>query len=180
MIPVEYLWISLILAFGVIGAVRGLYKELGTSAVLMLSVFALWVGWDKAWKTIVSLFRWGPFKDICVEQIRAIYFSLSILFVAFIAYEGIVLLFPARLKGIFKNIFGFFGGLLNGYLVIGTVWNVAADAKYCWPDVTVVQPPFSHFHNTIVQYLPVSIMDSFSPLPFLFVGMLLLLAIIFT
>jgi hypothetical protein len=43
----------------------------------------------------------------------------------------------------------------------------------------VVTPPFSSFHDTIIQYLPVTLMNDVSPLPFLVVGMLLLLAVVF-
>jgi hypothetical protein len=98
--------------------------------------------------------------------------------VAFIAYEGIVLIFPIKLKGIISNIFGFFAGLLNGYLIAGTIWNVLAQARYFWPKITIVTVPFSDLHNTIIQFLPVSLMQDFSPFPMLLLGMLLLLAII--
>jgi hypothetical protein len=70
-------------------------------------------------------------------------------------------------------------GLLNGYLVVGTVWDVTAHANYFRPQITIVSNPFSDFHNTIIQYLPVTLMNEYSPWPMLLLGMLLLLAIIF-
>ncbi len=179
MIPVEYFWITLILTFGVIGAVRGVAKELGTAAVLALTLFALWFGWDQAGGMIVDLVQNGPFESLAAAQIEALYYTTAILIVAFIAYEGIVLQFPLKLKGILSNMFGFIIGLLNGYLVAGTVWDTTAHAKYYWPTIKVVVPPFSELHNTIIQYLPVSLMNDFSPFLMLLLGMLLLLAIIF-
>lgn len=179
MISVEYCWLILILIFSVIGAARGLGKELGTAAIVSLSLFALWLGWDQAGQMIVSLIQKGPLNDFRPEEIKALYYSITICFIAFISYEGITLLFPIKLKGILKNIFGFLGGLLNGYLIVGTIWDVTAQAGYFLPQIKLVQPPFSEFHNAVIQYLPVSLMEDFSPIPMLLLGMLLLLAIIF-
>lgn len=179
MIPIEYFWGTLILTVGVVGAVRGVAKELGTGAVLALTLFALWFGWDQAGKLLVELVQQGPFNDLTAAQVESLYYTWSILIVAFIAYEGIVLQFPLKLKGILSNIFGYMIGLLNGYLVVGTIWNVTDLAKYYWPTIRIVTPPFSDLNETIIQWLPVSIMNEFSPFPMLLLGMLLLLAIIF-
>ena len=179
MIPIEYYWGTLILTVGVVGAVRGVAKELGTGAVLALTLFALWFGWDQAGKFLVELVQQGPFEDLTAAQVQALYYTWAILIVAFIAYEGIVLQFPLKLKGILSNIFGYMIGLLNGYLVVGTIWNVTDLAKYYWPALKIVTPPFSDLNETILQWLPVSIMNEFSPFPMLLLGMLLLLAIIF-
>lgn len=179
MIPIEYFWVILIFTFGIIGSVRGVAKELGTAAVLALTLFALWFGWDQAGDFVVGLVQRGPFSDLTKAEIEALYYAVAISIVAFIAYEGIVLRFPIKLKGILSNVFGFIVGLLNGYLVVGTTWDVLAHAKYFWPHVKVVSAPFSDFHNTVIQYLPVTLMNDFSPWPMLLLGMLLLLAVIF-
>jgi hypothetical protein len=179
MIPIEYFWMTLIFTFGIIGAVRGVAKELGTGAVLALTLFALWFGWEQAGDLVVQLVQRGPFEGFTAAQVEALYYTGAILLVAFIAYEGIVLRFPIALKGILNNIFGYLIGLLNGYLVVGTVWGVSAHAKYYWPHIKIVSGPFSDFHNTVIQYLPVTLMNDFSPFPMLILGMLLLLAIIF-
>ncbi len=179
MIPVEYFWFTLIFVFGVIGAVRGVAKELGTGAVLALTLFALWFGWDLAGDALVSLVQSSPFGELTAAQIEALYYTTAILIVAFIAYEGIVLRFPLKLKGILNNIFGYIIGLLNGYLVVGTIWNVTDLAEYYWPTLEIVTSPFSKLNDAIIPFLPVSLMNDFSPFPMLLLGMLLLLAIIF-
>jgi uncharacterized membrane protein required for colicin V production len=179
MIPVEYFWITIIFIFGVIGAVRGLHKELGVTAIVAISLFVMYFGWAMAAKFITSLVQRGPLKNLTLTEIEALYYTVGVLFVAFIAYEGVVLMFPSKLKGFLQNMFGFFGGLLNGYLIAGTIWNVMADAKYFCPQVCLVTYPYSDFHNTVVKLLPVSLMTNFSPWPMLLLGFLLLLAIIF-
>ena len=47
MIPVEYMWFVALLAFCAIGAARGMAKELGTAAILMISLFTLNIIWTK-------------------------------------------------------------------------------------------------------------------------------------
>ncbi|MFC2030411.1 hypothetical protein ACFLWA_06750 [Chloroflexota bacterium] len=206
MIPVEVLWFALILAFACVGMVRGLAKELGTAAILMLTLFTLFVVWDEV---IARVFgyepAYGSLAPMAVTMtsylgasnllgvvagavykgesswIMAVYYGVTILFVGFIAYEGVVLAFPIKeMKGMVKGFFGFFGGLLNGYLIAGTLWNVVANADYFYPAVTLVSPPMSSFHQAAVELLPVSLMASTNPFVMLIPGMLLLLAIILT
>lgn len=176
MIPVEYFWGVLVIVFGIIGSIRGLSKELGSSALLLLSLFLLYVGWIQFGTNIVSLIPGGGFWSQ-PDIVRAIFFTVSILFVAYIAYQGYVLQFPVTSNGLVGSAFGFLGGLFNGYLVVGTIWNVTALARYYYPQVTVVSAPLSEFHQMIVEYLPVSLMHNSSPFIILVLGMVLLLAI---
>ena len=206
MIPIEYLWIALVIALAFIGMVRGLAKELGSAAILMLTLFTLFVVWDEV---VSRVFGYAPAYGHLTPAatmmtsyvgasslpnmmagavysgesswVMAVYYSVTILFVGLIAYEGVVLAFPiTEMKGLVKGFFGFFGGLLNGYLIVGTIWNVVANADYFYPAMTVVSPPMSSFHEAAVQYLPVSLMANASPFVMLIPGMLLLLAIILT
>jgi uncharacterized membrane protein required for colicin V production len=179
MIPVEFFWIMLIVMFGIIGSARGLRKELGATAILLLSLFAAFVGEQQILSKVSPALQDGPLGDWPEGTLAAIYYSVLIIFVAFISYEGIVLAFPVKeLKGLSKAAFGFFGGLLNGYFIIGTVWNAIARADYFRPKLTLVAEPLSALHGTLVEFLPISLMDSFSPYIMLVLGMILLLAIV--
>lgn len=180
MIPVEYFWTALILVFMIIGMVRGLWKELGVTTVLLLSLFVLKFGWEQIGSKIVGALP-GQFTQ---ETTMALYYSASILFVAFISYEGITLKFPIKeMKGISKAIFGLPGGLLNGYLIVGTIWDVVNQASYLGLKVpqgttgqtVAITTYLTQLHNTIVQYLPVTFMNEYV---MLVLGMILLLAII--
>jgi uncharacterized membrane protein required for colicin V production len=183
MIPVEYFWGILFIFFGIIGATRGLWKELGTSTILLLSLFALQFGWKLGGETVVSLAQKLPLGNAPVETVRALYFGISILFVAFIGYEGVVLEFPMKkLKGILKGILGFFGGLLNGYLVVGTIWDVVDNANYFGLEVMVnnISTPISRLltstYNDLAALLPLTLIGNEAV--FLVLGMILLLAIV--
>ena len=180
MIPVEYLWIALIIVFGVTGIVRGLWKELGVTTVLMLSLFVLTFGWKQIGSKIVDVFPGNTPAD----TIMAIYYIVPIIFVAFIAYEGVSLEFPIReMKGLVKAMLGLPGGLLNGFLIVGTIWYAVSYADYFDLKVPMgssgatvaISDSLTSLHGTLVHYLPVSFINEYV---LLLVGMILLVAII--
>ena len=180
MIPVEFLWLALIIVFGVTGMVRGLWKELGVTTVMLLSLFVLIFGWKQVGSRIVAAIP----VETSTTTIMALYFIIPVIFISFIAYEGISLEFPMRdMKGIFKAMLGFPGGLLNGYLIVGTIWDVVNQADYFGLEVplgstgasVMVSDSLTSLNATIVQYLPVSFVNEFV---LLLLGMILLVAII--
>ncbi len=172
MIPVEFFWLALIFMFGLIGTARGLARELGVATVAMLSLFTLWEGWFWFFHRFAGTATSGG-------TVEALYYGIAIVFVAVISYEGYSLSFPVGSGGgLFKPFFGFLGGLLNGYLIVGTVWDVVAKANYFAPKLSVVSCCLTKLHNAIVTYLPVTLMDDTSPFVFLVPGILLLLLIV--
>ncbi len=180
MIPVEYLWIALIAVFGIIGMTRGLWKELGVTTVLLLSLFVLKFSWEQIGARIVAAVP----AQAPAETVRALYYIITILFIAFISYEGFTLKFPIKeMKGLGKAILGLPGGLLNGYFIIGTLWDVTNQAGYFGIEVPLgtsgtmisISNTLTSLNNTISQYLPVTFMNEFI---LLVLGMILLLAII--
>jgi len=180
MIPVEYLWLALVVVFGVTGMVRGLWKELGVTTILLLSLFVLTFGWEQIGSKIVEAFP----GQLPGETIKAIYYIVPAFFVSFIAYEGITLEFPIRdVKGVFKGVLGLPGGLLNGYLIIGTIWDVVNNADYFGLEVPLgstgttvaISDSLTSLNNTLVQYMPPSFINEYV---MLLVGMILLVAII--
>lgn len=180
MIPVEYLWLVLIVVFGVTGMVRGLWKELGVTTVLMLSLFVLTFGWNKIGSKIVDVFPGNTPADTIV----AIYYIVPIVFVTFIAYEGITLKFPMReMTGLVKALVGFPGGVLNGYLIVGTVWYALDQADYFGLKVPLgtsgatvaVSDSLTELYSTLTHFLPVVFINEYI---MLLLGMILLVAII--
>jgi uncharacterized membrane protein required for colicin V production len=179
MIPIEILWLTLMGVFGIIGMARGLWKEVGTSTILLLSIFTLFTLWkiigDKV-ETALS----GRLPPTAPQQTaEALYYIATIIFVAFVSYQGVVLEFPVRKHaGPLKWVFGFLGGLVNGYLIIGTIWNAANTAAYFGLDD--IQSSLTPLYQKLLGYMPLSIMGSndFIPYAFLAVGMILLLAIV--
>jgi uncharacterized membrane protein required for colicin V production len=176
MIPVEYFWGVLFAVLAVIGAARGLWKELGVTTIVLLSLFALKVAWDRVGENLLPLLQKVPLAEASTANAQAIYYIVTILFVAYISYAGVTLKFPVRqMSGVAKAAFGLLGGFLNGYLIVGTVWDVVAQADYFRPEATLLSGSLTDLHNTIVQYLPVTFLSEFVLLG---LGMILLLAIV--
>jgi uncharacterized membrane protein required for colicin V production len=180
MIPIEVLWLTLVGVFGIVGMVRGLWKELGVTTVMLLSLFVLKFGWEQVGSKIVEALP----GDLPTTTVMAIYYTVTVVFVAFISYQGISLRFPIKeMKGLGRAVFGFPGGLLNGYLIVGTIWDVFYQADYFGLQVPMgssgtlvaISNSLTTLHSTVVQYLPVSFMNEFI---MLVLGMILLLAII--
>lgn len=180
MIPVEYLWLTLISVFAIVGMVRGVWQELGVTTVLLLSLFVLQFAWDQIGAKIAGSLP----GQLPVTWVQAIYYSVSLLIVAFIAYEGFTLRFPIKeMKGISKALLGLPSGILNGYLIFGTIWDVVNQAKYLAVEVPLgssgttiaISDYLTQLHNSLAQYLPVTFVNEFVMLA---LGMILLLAII--
>jgi hypothetical protein len=180
MIPVEYLWLTLIVVFGVVGMGRGLWKELGVSCVMLLTLFVLKFGWQSIGAKIVGVLP-GSLDTATVE---ALYYIVPTLFMAYISYEGISLTFPIKqTKGLTKALLGLPGGILNGYLIVGTVWDAFHVARYFGLDVPLgssgrmvaISDTVTPLYNTLVQILPITFVNEFIMLG---LGMILLVAII--
>jgi uncharacterized membrane protein required for colicin V production len=179
MIPVEILWLTLIGVFGIIGMARGLWKEIGTSTILLLSLFTLYTIQKQIVTRVTTALASRLPSAAPTGTVEGIYYTVIILFVAFISYQGVVLEFPVKKqKGVIKWGLGFVGGLGNGYLIIGTIWNAAANAGYY--GLGNVANTVTSFHQKIVPFLPLSIMGAHAVVPYVFlaVGMILLLAIV--
>ena len=184
MIPIETLWLALIAVFGIIGIVRGIWKELGVTTILFLSLFALQLGWDK----IVSKVAGSIPLNMSADTVKALYFIILVSIITFISYEGFTLKFPAAdLRGVAKGLVGLPAGFVNGYLVIGTVWDAVQGANYfdlkVWQGTiqkVAISTYLTDLHATLVKYLPLTLMSehSFILYGFLVLGMLLLLAIV--
>jgi len=182
MIPVEFLWLTLFLMTAVIGATRGLSKELGTASILLLSIFALEVAWDRF---IGEMVAGLPGAMMPPNEMEAVYYVVVISLVAFISYEGVVLQFPVASKGgIVKTTLGFLGGMLNGYLLVGSVWDAVNTADYFGLEVSLgstgqtvaIANTLTPWHNELVKYLPLTFVPDYILLA---LGLILLLAIVF-
>jgi hypothetical protein len=180
MIPIEYLAITLIVVLGIVGAARGLARELGVTTIVLLSLFVLKFAWKQLGERGIALVG----DRAPADTVMALYYIIIIVFVAIISYEGFTLAFPVReMRGVSKGIAGLPGGLLNGYLIFGTIWDVAHRADYfglkvpfeCYGSNIAISDCLTDLHNVLVQYLPITYINEFV---MLILGMILLLAIV--
>ena len=165
--PVEIVFIAVWLLFRFIGLVRGIWKELGVTVMLFIGLLFLQVvagPFAKYWATFIGIFSSDPTTQKVISNMIAV---AVMLIVAFISYQGEVLTYPG--KG--DNWFFSLGiGLLNGWLLAGSIWYYFDKAG--WPG-GFVNSPFSQYYTTMVKLLPPAVL-SWQALVLLVVFMMIL------
>jgi len=140
--PIEVSWIVLIFIFGAIGLVRGFLKELGVTTSICVAMYVISQWLEKREITDMALGKAaevapGTFRALATDDLRnglfrCLLYVLIMVFMVFISYHGETLTFggtpPKGSTGVFFNLMI---GLLNGYLVVGTIWYYLD--KYNYP-----------------------------------------------
>lgn len=174
--PLEVLWGVLIITFALVGIVRGFLKELGVTTVLLVLLFGLSRLEDRIPQFLTNAvtavgYTVPGVSEPAGRSIWASFYVLVIVFVTLISYHGETLAFeggsPKSLQGI---LFGMMTGLLNGYLVSGSLWYFLD--KYDYPiRLLQFQEPLTDFARSLIPFLPLTLLRPF--LPFLVVFMIL-------
>jgi len=156
--PIEVLWGSLVVVFGLIGLVRGFLKEVGVTTVLafllfLLTFFAKQIA--QALDMLVALVRISPPDSLEANLVRYGAYAGVIILVAFISYEGETLAFEGRpIAGPLGIIFNLIIGLWNGYLVVGSLWYYMHKLDYPISLFGLFQQPLSPLATVLVTLLP--------------------------
>lgn len=115
--PIEFAFLSIWIIFGVVGWIRGFFKELGITLLLFATLLVIWL-LDGRLTPILEQ-RFSPAR--AAEFAVLIYGGILILGVL-MAYQGQTIVFPGKdPPGIEGDLFGILIGLFNGYLVVGTL-----------------------------------------------------------
>jgi hypothetical protein len=153
--PVEVVFITVWVVFGVIGVARGVWRELGATTMLLIALMVLQLLTNPAapgykyWMAVLAAFVSDPNAVPVVNSAIAVIF---ILIMAYISYEGETLTFPGKGSNWF---FSLGTGLLNGYLFAGSIWYYMDKAK--WPG-GVFGPPFTQFYTIMTKLLPLTVL----------------------
>jgi hypothetical protein len=165
----------LVVVFGLIGLVRGFLKELGVTTVLLivLLVFHQW-GEEAIAPAAIGLVSAGA-STLAVEApdekvTSAAFYIIVTMIVTFVSYHGETLTFRGRSpRGLVGLSLALGVGLVNGYLVAGTMWYYLHVFEYPFglfaSDLTLLE-------EGIAQILPMAVLSPF--LPFLAVFMVIL------
>lgn len=163
--PIEILWGSLVVVFGLIGVVRGFLKEIGVTTVLAFLLFMLTffekqlaLGMD----LMVVTLRIAPTDGPQANLARFAAYSAILIFITFISYEGETLVFEGRpLVGPLGIILGLLVGLLNGYFVIGSLWHYLHILDYPISLFGLFHQPLSPFAQAVIPLLPEALIPPF-------------------
>lgn len=162
--PIEVLWGTLVLVFIIVALIRGYNRELGVTVLVLLVLFvelqfANTIESVLRQRVLPQLVPQGPQgqpQEQWANFILMLAFQLPILIIVFWAYAGRTLVFPGTpprgMEGVFFNAII---GLVNGYLVIGSIWYYMAKYKYpLLEQWGLLQASFTPFAQRAVDYLP--------------------------
>lgn len=159
-------WIVVII-FGIIGAMRGWAKELLVSFSVLVALFIL---------SIMAQF--GPIANL-LKQTGTMGFwipTIILLLLVIAGYQTPMLMRFASGKMVREKfsdaLLGFFIGMINGYLIFGSLWYFMSAAGYPFAQITPppAPPPF------IVNYLPPDILKG--PVLYISVGLAFLFVLL--
>ena len=161
----EVVWGSLIIVFGLIGVVRGSLKEIGVTTILAFELFILTFfskqiaqGMD----ILVALVRISPSDGPQANLLRFGVYTGLIAVVAFISYEGETLTFQGRsIPGPLGIALNLLAGLLNGYLIIGSIWYYMHILDYPISLFGLFKEPLSPVAMAMVTALPEALIPAF-------------------
>ncbi len=163
--PIEILWGSLVVVFGLIGVVRGFLKEIGVTTILAFLLFILTLFQEQialGMDLLVATLRISPIDGPQANLVRYAAYSGIIIFIAFISYQGETLTFEGKpLVGPLGIILSLLAGFLNGYFVIGSLWHYLHILDYPISLFGLFQQPLSPFAQATIPLLPEALIPSY-------------------
>ena len=182
MAPIEVFFGAILLIFGLIGLARGFLKELGVTLPIMFLLFflnqfrtQLDVGLAKALGAGVS-----ALSDARKDLLQCWMYILLLIAAAFVSYQGETLAFGGQApKGPQAILLGALTGLLNGYLVTGSIWYYMDKFGYPITLLGFSSDKLSAFAKGVIPFLPLNFLGEpilFGQSLLLYLSALLLLA----
>lgn len=160
--PIEVLWGSLLIVFAIVGYVRGFNKELGVTTMVLLAMFILVKFGQRLVNTVDRALRLLGMGFIGTPDENLFKFNvylLFLLFIVYISYEGETLAFAGTPpKGLTGKLLNLGAGLLNGYLIVGTIWYYLDLFGYPAQKWGLFQPPLSPFAQSLLPWLPLNVL----------------------
>lgn len=140
-------WIF-IFVFAIIGAMRGMAKELLVSFSIILALFIIFI-----------LDRYFPLMTNTSDTTRFWIQTATIGFLAFIGYEVPRLSAftgPKFMRQTIQDVLlGFIIGAINGYGIVGSIWYYMNEIDYFPPYITEPGPgSLGDMARTLVEYMP--------------------------
>lgn len=166
--PIETYFTTIALIVTLIGLARGYARELGSTVIILVTIFLLMFVQDRLSTILVQA---GTRLALVVENeptTRDVLLSTSytLFFIAavFAGYSGRTFSFGGRpIPPPQGTLLSLLVGLVNGYLVAGTLWYY--QALYNYPLELFgrgIEPPFSNVALAMVDLLPQNLVPSAS------------------
>lgn len=160
--PVEVIFGVVAIFITLIGFARGYPKELGTTVIILASIFVLSFVQDRVLNlsdTVSDTLLGGD--AAATDLLFSLFFEGLFIAIVFASYAGITLDFPGRAAPPPQGtLFSLAVGLLNGYLIAGTLWYYQHIFNYPLQRFDVVQLPLTERGQALVNVLPQNLFES--------------------
>lgn len=161
--PIEILYIGIALTVALVGLARGYVKELGSTLIILVAIFILTFFEDQlsGVVTVVGERLFGADNQTEVNAVLSIFYSLVFIILVFGGYSGRTLPFsgtPAPPPQ--GTLISLMVGLLNGYLIAGTLWYYQHVFDYPLGQWVTFQNQLTPTAQTLVKYLPPTLFEN--------------------
>jgi len=154
-VPIELVWFTIVLIFGLIGIVRGYLRELGVTTVMVVALFGIITFEGRLAPILGRLAGWSTGPEAAIWLTVA--WVVALVFAAFISYHGQTLAFEGTLpKGSLAAILSLSAGLVNGYLIAGGIWYYVHRLGY--PCLRIGPENLSALAKALVELTPPSLL----------------------
>lgn len=174
MISIEVVFWLAVIMFAVIGFVRMWARELGATIAILAGLLILMRFGEPALRYLNQAAASTLAREALVAPTpslsRFVVYTLLFAVITFLGYQGETLAMERQVEGLPHMALGGLVGLLNGYLVAGTLWWVLAWQGYPIPG-EVFSADLSETAQTMIRFLPPNVLKE----PYLVIALLGLL-----
>ena len=161
--PVELIFISIGLVITLIGLARGYVHELGSTLIILVAIFILTFFETQLTGLVTGIGgALGSDGDSAGNDLLvSVTYSVIFIVIVFGAYSGRTLSFsgtPAPPPQ--GTIISILVGLLNGYLIAGTLWYYQDAFNYPISQLVTFENTLTDTAQTLLPYLPPSLFDN--------------------
>jgi len=161
--PVELLYIGIGLVITLVGLARGYVKELGVTLIILVALFILsfFESQINAVVTRIAAAFGGSDNTASNELLLSAIYTIVFVAIVFSAYAGNTLTFngvPAPPPQ--GTLISLMIGLLNGYLIAGTLWYYQDHYNYPISQFVPFDSTLTAAAQKMVQYLPPTLFDN--------------------
>jgi uncharacterized membrane protein required for colicin V production len=162
MLAIQTVFWMFVFLFGIVGVMRGWAKEIVATAGMVLALFALETFGD-------------PIQRLLAAQQTGSqrFYIQTVLFLLFVfaAYQGPALVRLASRgsttarprEGVRDGILGLLVGMINGYLVAGTIWFYLHQQGYPFAANIMMPPAATSPASELVAWLPPAVLKPYLP-----------------
>jgi len=191
MLPLEVVFLLLVIIWAMIGAVRGFSKEIGASIAIVVAMSGISI-FGPVLATVYnkSFGNLGSFKIPVAESVpdganafcyaasseQFVFYTLIFGIIVFMGYQGETLGLPTKVGKLSSGILGMFTGVINGWMVAGNLWYFLDKcASYNVPSLGIQSAGvLSDKAQTIIKILPLSLIGE----PAVLMALLMLLLLV--